>query len=165
MTDLLDIDALMSALDDDHVLLVRGHAFHARVDERPRESERVIDVTDYPDPADLYLASDLAIVDYSSLRFDYGLTRKPMLFFVPDLDLYKASRGWLLDYEPTAPGPLLTSTDELVEAIQDLDTVVSKYAEAYQRFHDDYLDLDDGHASKRFVDAVFVPRGDAPADG
>ena len=49
---------------------IRGHAFHARVEERPGSAERVIDVTDYPDPADLYLASDLAIVDYSSLRFD-----------------------------------------------------------------------------------------------
>jgi CDP-glycerol glycerophosphotransferase len=162
MADLLDTDKLMSTLDDDHVLLIRGHAFHARTDERPDVADRVIDVTDYPEPADLYLSSDLAIVDYSSLRFDYGLTGKPMLFLVPDLDLYKQTRGWLLEYEPTAPGPLLSSTDEVAAAIKDLDQVVSEYADAYAAFARDYLDLDDGKASERFVDAVFVSRGDAP---
>jgi CDP-glycerol glycerophosphotransferase len=131
MADLLDADALMRALGDDHVLLIRGHAFHARTEERPDVADRVIDVTDYPEPADLYLASDLAIVDYSSLRFDYGLTGKPMLFLVPDLDLYKQTRGWLIEYEPTAPGPLLASTDEVADAIKDLDRVVSDHAEAY----------------------------------
>jgi CDP-glycerol glycerophosphotransferase len=162
MADLLDADALMRALGDDHVLLIRGHAFHARTEERPDVADRVIDVTDYPEPADLYLASDLAIVDYSSLRFDYGLTGKPMLFLVPDLDLYKQTRGWLIEYEPTAPGPLLASTAEVADAIKDLDRVVSDHAEAYATFARDYLDLDDGKASERFVDAVFVPRGDAP---
>ena len=162
MADLLDSDKLMRALGDDHVLLIRGHAFHARTEERPDVADRVIDVTDYPEPADLYLASDLAIVDYSSLRFDYGLTGKPMLFLVPDLDLYKSTRGWLLEYEPTAPGPLLASTDDVAVAIKDLDRVISEYADAYADFKRDYLDRDDGRASERFVDAVFVSRGDAP---
>ncbi len=162
MADILDVDLLMKQLGEEVVLLIRGHAFHARTDERQRSSDRVIDVTDYPEPADLYLASDLAVVDYSSLRFDYGLTGKPMLYLVPDLDLYKETRGWLLDYEPTAPGPLLSTTAEVVTAIQNLDAVVEDFAPAYRKFTDDYLDLDDGHASERVVDAVFVPRGDAP---
>ena len=46
--------------------------------------ERVIDVTYYPDVTDLCLASDAAILDYSSLRFDYALLRRPMVFLVPD---------------------------------------------------------------------------------
>ncbi len=85
-----------------------------------------------------------------------------MLFLVPDLDLYKSTRGWLLDYEPTAPGPLLASTDDVAVAIKDLDRVISDYADAYADFKRDYLDRDDGRASERFVDAVFVSRGDAP---
>jgi CDP-glycerol glycerophosphotransferase len=67
----------------------------------------------------------------------------------------------LFDFEPTAPGPLLSTTEEVVDALLDLDAVRATYAEAYRKFHDDYLDLDDGHAGARLVDAVFVPRGDA----
>jgi len=160
--DFLDAERLSAGLGDDYVVLVRGHAFNRRVPKRVRARGHVIDVTDYPDPADLILASDVAVLDYSSMRFDYGVTGKPMVFLVPDLERYENSRGWLLDYRPTAPGPLLHSTDDVVAALRDLDTVVADHAEAYRRFTRDYLHLEDGHASARLVDAVFVPSGDAP---
>jgi CDP-glycerol glycerophosphotransferase len=161
LPDFLDPDELVRALGPDTVLLMRGHAFNARVRARVERSAQVIDVTDYPDPADLYLASDIAILDYSSLRFDYAVTGKPMLFLVPDLVRYQDSRGWLFEFEPTAPGPLLDTTAQVVEAIRDIDAVVDEYAIAYERFRKDFLDLEDGEASARVVDAVFVPNGDA----
>lgn len=163
MVDFFDFAHAHERLGDGFVLLVRGHAFNARVNQRTR-IPGVIDVTDYPEVSDLYLAADAAVVDYSSLRFDFGATRKPMIFHVPDLQRYRDTRGWLFDFEPTAPGPLLDTTDEVVDALLDLDGVRAKYAEAYQRFCEDYLDLEDGRAGARFVDAVLVPRGDAPAD-
>jgi len=162
MVDFFDFAHAHERLGEEFVLLVRGHAFNARVNQRTR-IPGVVDVTDYPEVSDLYLAADAAIVDYSSLRFDFGVTGKPMLFHVPDLQRYRDTRGWLFDFEPTAPGPLLDTTDEVVDALLDLDAVRRKYAEAYQRFRDDYLDLEDGRAGARFVDAVLVPRGDAPA--
>jgi CDP-glycerol glycerophosphotransferase len=161
MGDFLDPELLARSLGDDYVLLIRGHAFHARTSERSTTSDRVIDVTDYPDPADLYLASDLAVLDYSSLRFDYALTGKPMLFLVPDLGLYENTRGWLLDYSSTAPGPFLKTTDEVTAAIKEIDAVIAEHGEAYREFRETYLDLEDGQAAARLVDAVFVPRGDA----
>ncbi len=161
MADFFDFERATRMLGDEYVLLVRGHAFNARADGRVGSRRGCIEVTDYPEVSDLYLAADAGIVDYSSLRFDFGVTGKPMIFHVPDLQRYKDTRGWLFDFEPTAPGPLLDTTEEVAEALLDLDGVRKQHAEAYRRFHDDYLDLDDGHAGERFVDAVFVPRGDA----
>jgi CDP-glycerol glycerophosphotransferase len=161
MPSFFDFGRAHRRLGDDTVILIRGHAFNARTKHRVGPRPGTIDVTDYPEVSDLYLAADAAIVDYSSLRFDFGVTGKPMIFHVPDLKRYQDSRGWLFDFEPTAPGPLLTTTDEVVDALEDLPGLREQYAEAYRRFHDDYLDLDDGHAAARLVDAVFVPRGDA----
>lgn len=163
MVDFLDLDTVTAALGDDYVVLVRGHAFNARVNRRIRPRPGVIDVTDYPEVSDLYLAADAALVDYSSLRFDFGVTGKPMIFHVPDLQRYVETRGWLFDFEPTAPGPFVNTTDEIIEALSQLDQVRAEYAEQYRRFRSDYLPLEDGRAAERLVDAVFVPRGDAPA--
>ncbi len=160
MVDFFDFGQAHAALGDDFVLLVRGHAFNARKSSRVAVPG-VVEVTDYPEVSDLYLASDAAIVDYSSLRFDYGVTGKPMIFHVPDLQRYKDTRGWLFDFEPTAPGPLLDSTAEVVAALQDLAGVRVKHQAEYDAFRADFLDLDDGRAGERFVDAVIVPRGDA----
>lgn len=74
-------------------------------------------------------------------------------------------RGWLVDYASTAPGPRLSERSEVVRELQDLDGLRQRHADAYRRFRKEYLSLEDGHAGARFVDAVFVPRGDAPAAG
>ena len=161
MADFFDFAGATQRLGDEYVFLVRGHAFNARSDKRAGGLRGCIEVTDYPEVSDLYLAADAGIVDYSSLRFDFGVTGKPMLFHVPDLQRYKDTRGWLFDFEPTAPGPLLDTTDQVVDSLLDLDGVRREHAAAYDLFRTDYLDLEDGRAGERFVDAVFVPRGDA----
>lgn len=161
MADFFDFAEATRALGDEFVLLVRGHAFNARSERRVGDLPGCVEVTDYPEVSDLYLAADAAIVDYSSLRFDFGVTGKPMLFHVPDLKRYQDTRGWLFDFEPTAPGPLLDTTGEVVDALRDLDEVRRAHAAAYEKFRADYLDLEDGRAGERFVEAVFVPRGDA----
>ena len=58
------------ALGPDYVILLRGHRFH----ELPRYGAHVVDVTGYPEINDLILASDAAVLDYSSLRFDFAVT-------------------------------------------------------------------------------------------
>ena len=88
---------------------------------------------------------------------------KPMIFMVPDLEQYQeTSRSSLFAYEPTAPGPLLRTTNEVVAAAGDLPAVRRDYAEAYQTFRAEFLDLDDGHAAERLVDQVFMVEGLGP---
>lgn len=160
MVDFLDIPRLAGELGDQYVVLVRGHAFNARLDVRIGSAGNVIDVTDYANIADLCLASDAAILDYSSLRFDYALTGKPMIFMVPDLNDYtETSRGSLFAFGPTAPGPQLRTTQEVIDAASDLPSLRRDYADAYTTFRRDFLDLDDGHATERLVDRVLMVDG------
>ncbi|MFZ2504222.1 MAG: CDP-glycerol glycerophosphotransferase family protein, partial [Nocardioides sp.] len=161
MSDFFDFDQVGRAFGDDVVVLMRGHAFHARTKQRVGSRGTTIDVTDYPEVSDLYLAADVGVVDYSSLRFDFGVTGKPMIYLVPDLQRYVDTRGWLFDFEPTAPGPMVSTTTELIEELRDLERLKTRWADDYATFRAAYLDLEDGHAAARFVDQVIVPRGDA----
>jgi CDP-glycerol glycerophosphotransferase len=158
-----DTEEALRLLPDDHVLLIRGHAFNARVaDQREPSRDRVVDVTDHPDVNDLILASDAAVLDYSSLRFDYVLVDRPMVFLVPDLEQYDRFRGGVIPYGPTAPGPQVTTTAEVCGHLSDLPRLREDFAEDRKRFREEYVDLEDGRAGARLVDAVMVPRGDAP---
>lgn len=150
-------DAVRAArlLGDGYVVLVRGHAFHARANETQDEVGGVRDVTYYPDVNDLCLASDAAILDYSSLRFDYALQRKPMVFLVPDVETYHRMRPAVLDFAPTAPGPHVATTDEAVDRLRDLDALRADQADDVERFLAAYAEQEDGHAAARVVDAVF----------
>jgi len=159
--DFFDIDRAAREVGPGYTFLMRGHAFNARAGGRHEGSSQIIDVTGHPDINDLILASDVAVLDYSSLRFDYALVDKPMIFLVPDLAKYDAVRGGVIPYGPTAPGPHVTTTREVVSLVRDLPGLARRTQAARDTFRREYADLDDGHASARLVDAVFVPRGDA----
>lgn len=155
MVDFVDFARASRDLGPGHVILVRGHAFNRRLSERVAGGAGVIDVTDYPEISDLCLASDVAVLDYSSLRFDFALTGKPMVFLVPDLADYRDDmRGVLMPYEPTAPGPLVSSWEEAADWIRAPQRLRAQFEVDRERFRRDFTPLDDGQASARFVDRV-----------
>jgi CDP-glycerol glycerophosphotransferase (TagB/SpsB family) len=151
MPDHLDVDEAAAALGDSHVILLRGHRFHTPGLSRPG----VIDVTDHPEINELILASDVAVLDYSSLRFDYAQTRRPMVFLVPDLEDYTtAVRGFLFPFAETAPGPMVRTTDEVVAAVRDVPTLAATWAGLVADLDTRMNPFQDGLAASRFVDAL-----------
>ena len=76
----------------------------------------------------------MLITDYSSVMFDFAPTGRPMLFFTYDLEQYRDQlRGFYFDFEAAAPGPLLTTSDEVIAALADIDAVAAGYQAAYGR--------------------------------
>ena len=151
----IDLDRLRAAVGPDTVLLIRKHHRVAEVIAGMADGF-ARDVSTYPDGAELLLAADVLVTDYSSLMFDYANTGRPMLFFAYDLDAYRDQvRGLYLDMATEAPGPLVRTTEELAAALNDVDRVRAEYAERYRRFAERFCALDDGAAAARVVDRVF----------
>jgi CDP-glycerol glycerophosphotransferase len=139
----------VTAARPDVTVLVRGHA---NTVHRPRvtQSARVVDVTAYPDIARLYLAADVLVTDYSAAMFDFALTDKPMIFLVPDLEAYRDRvRGLYLDFESTAAGPVVRTTDEVLAALD-----ADECAAARERLRTLYAPFDDGSVTERLLEAV-----------
>jgi CDP-glycerol glycerophosphotransferase len=150
----LDHEELAEHLGDRYAVLLRGHNYNLW-SGLPPIGGKVWDVSSYPDVNDLLLTADAAVLDYSSIRFDWLITGKPVVFFVPDLEDYLNSRTVLFDFAPTAPGPLLSTTNEVAEALLDLGSVVSEYAAARELFNKEFNRLHDGHATERVIHAFF----------
>jgi CDP-glycerol glycerophosphotransferase len=158
MVTFLDLESLTRDLGEDYVLLLRGHsrtvAYGGNV-----TLPGVIDVTTYPDITALFLASDVLITDYSSVMFDFSVTRRPMIFFVPDMDDYRDSaRGVYFDLSEVAPGPVLYTQDDVSAALLDLDSQQEKYAELYEAWVQRFNHHDDGHAAERIVQQLLAVR-------
>jgi CDP-glycerol glycerophosphotransferase len=153
----LDLERLRQAVGDDCVLLFRKH--HYIVDPVPATPDGFVrDVSSYPDGTELMLAADVLVTDYSSMMVDFANTGRPMLFYTYDLDAYRDEvRGFYLDLVETAPGPMLATTDELIEALQDLEGVRRDFTRRYADFTATFCELDDGRAAERVVDRVFAP--------
>jgi CDP-glycerol glycerophosphotransferase (TagB/SpsB family) len=149
--DHLDVAAFTDALGPEYVTLIRGHSRTLRPGRDVRASN-VIDVTGYPDVADLFLAADALITDYSSVMFDFSVTGKPIFFFTPDLDHYREQlRGFYFDLIEVAPGPVVRTPAELIALIKSVDAVTAEYATRYAAWQSRFNPRDDGHAAERVV--------------
>ncbi len=156
--DALELGLLARLLGPGHTLLVRGHNNNQRELDRVTGMAQVVDVTDYPDINELTLAADVAVLDYSSLRFDWAITGKPMVFFVPDLEDYFSLRRPLFPYEGTAPGPWTNTTEEVAAALRDVDGLRLRYSSEIEQFNKRFNALHDGHATDRVIAAFFTDR-------
>ncbi len=159
-THFVDLGALSERLGPDWLLLRRGHRFHAPGASgygATPDGPGVLDVTAYPEVNDLMLAADVALLEYSSLRFDFALTGRPAVYFVPDLDRYAGEvRGFLHDYRETAPGPLVDTLDEVVAELADLPALAERWSRPIAELNAAWSSRQDGHASERAVSAFFA---------
>jgi CDP-glycerol glycerophosphotransferase (TagB/SpsB family) len=156
----IDLDDFTARLGEDQVLLLR---LHSMVSDRLTvpEGAPVRDVSDWPDISDLYLAADALVTDYSSTMFDFAITGKPQLFFTYDLDDFRNRvRGFYFDLEDVAPGPMMSTSKELVDALADLDGVAAASRDSYAEFRQTFCSLEDGHATERVLDLLSLPGGD-----
>ena len=149
----LDAEALLREVPD-AVVLLRGHYNSTRQDDVFRGHPRIRDVTRHPDIAELFLAADMLVTDYSSVMFDFALTDRPVVLLVPDLEQYRdVERGFYFDIETTAPGPLVATTGQVVDVLRGPDAHVA----ARRAFRDRFCPWDDGRASARVVDHLLAP--------
>ena len=153
----LDPDRFAQRLGEDHVLLLR---LHHLVPEtlRGRRVAGVVDVSEHPDVNDLYLAADVLVSDYSSAVFDFALTGRPILFFAYDLEHYRdVVRGFYFDLLEIAPGPVLQTCEEVLDALADLDGVQAAWEERYEAFRARFCHAEDGRAADRVLDLLLAP--------
>ena len=149
------VNFLSGSLGENVKVLFRGHT-NTHSAHSAQVVGDAIDVTDYKNVAELYLAADVLVTDYSSSMFDFSVTGKPMIFLAPDYDDYAAKRGFYFDFEQLAPGPILRDSSFLRKALESIDSQSAEYAQRYLAWQQKFNKLEDGHASKRVVDATLT---------
>ncbi len=144
---------LQSALDPEkYVVLLKVHqAIYEAI--RARVPDATFIVADSIPTNQVLGVTDVLVTDYSSLFFDFLATGRPVVYYLPDLDEYRDSRGLYLDPEEL-PGPVCDTISDAVDHLrQALDgspaSVRSKEAAEV------YCPHDDGSVTKRVVDLVF----------
>lgn len=148
----LDIEELQEDLNaleslDEFIVLFRGHHLTESQLKGSGLETRVV-----PHDVDTYMlleAVDCLVTDYSSLLFDFLVTGRPVIAYVPDLAEYEASRG--LYFPPSSVvRSIAHSRDELLQLVADSSSVVVD--DLYRTSVDKYCSLEDGDASERAID-------------
>lgn len=150
----LDVGLLRQLLPAGTVLLNR---LHSVVQARQGSDDGFLrDVSNYPDIAELYLAADVLVSDYSSAVYDFAVTGKPIVLFAYDLAGYRDDvRGMYFDYDQWAPGPVVADTEALADVLTDAAAHQLRLRDRYDGFVQRFCPNEDGKASRRVIEAVF----------
>lgn len=147
----LNINQMYNAMKDDHVLLLRLHPA-VKCQLTNNYSNFIIDVSNYPDLNHLLAIADLLITDYSSIPFEFSLLNKPMIFYAYDLEEYTKDRGFWEDYEQLVPGPVVKSTEKLIEIIQNEKFDLNKV----KLFAEQWNQYSRGYSSEHLVQSLYT---------
>lgn len=121
-----DIDSRLDATD---VLYVKLHPF---VKDR-MDYSGYSHIREFPagyETYDFLTAADVLVTDYSSIMFDYGVSKRKIILFAYDKEDYLRDRGLYLDLEELD----LPITENVEELINELKVEHKGYPRFYKRF-------------------------------
>lgn len=113
----VDFKKWESILGDEYFVLYRAHPTVADLTKITASSCFIKNVSRYPDNAEIMLATDILISDYSGIFFEYAVMEKPMYCYAFDYEEYIKSRELYFDIRDEIPGGRLTE-DELLKKIK-----------------------------------------------
>jgi CDP-glycerol glycerophosphotransferase (TagB/SpsB family) len=159
--DRVDFVALDDALDAlDARLVVGAHPFERLT--LPPDLDNVTELGDVADVSSVLRAVDVLVTDYSSVFVDFLALDRPTVFFAPDLDRYRADRGFYFDYEGLVPGPVVRDEADLPDALA---RALTEDPAAVRRraLRESFLVTGDGRPSARVFEALRATRPDGPS--
>ena len=150
----IDFDSLRDKFSKEYVILFRPHYYIANSFNFEKYKGFVYDASNYDDINGCYIISDILLTDYSSVFFDYANLKRPMLFYMYDLDEYKGKlRDFYLSLDEL-PGPIVEKQDALEKEINNISSYFKKYKKKYENFNKKYNYLDGSDCSKKVLEVV-----------
>lgn len=152
----LDYENLVAELEQKFgglwYILLRLHPGLRKYSEKICLTDKVVNVSQYPDAEEFIAASDILITDYSSIMFDPSYVKKPVFLYATDIEDYlKNDYDLLLDIR-SLPFPLAESNEQLLQSIHKFD--YGSYRDNLEKFLDSYHVMEDGSSCKRIVEFI-----------
>lgn len=136
-------------LRDDQIFFVKLHPYV----KNGIDCSEFLHIQDFPSDYETYdflNASDMLVTDYSSIMFDYAVSKKKLILFTYDRQEYLEGRGMYADLDEMDV-PKAETVEELMEAINS-DTPF------YPNFYKRFCPYDRAETAKDVCDTVFLSK-------
>lgn len=144
----LDLKKL-EKIKEEYVVLIKQHPFVKEGFPVPEEyQDFCVEIKDEMSIQQLLMIADILVTDYSSIVFEYALMNRPIFFLAHDVEEYYDERGFYYPYEEFVPGPIVKSTKELLDKLEDIEHYDMTKIEAFCK---QYMSGCDGHSTERIL--------------
>lgn len=146
-------DTLKKKFGGNWIVLLRLHPHLREYSKKLTENHMgVVDATQYDDIQELLCASDVVISDYSSLIFDFALTKRPCFIYASDLKDYTDKERELYFNIEDLPFPISRNNEEMVSILTNFDNQL--YCKRIDSFLSTLGSYEDGHACERVYNYI-----------
>ncbi len=153
--DKIDLDEIYKFCGDKWIFVIKLHPFIDNSFEIPEEyRDKIFDFWDYQDINKLYYVTDLLVTDYSSNYYDYALLEKPVIFYTYDREFYELTRGVHRGVKQHAPGKVVESFEEFLQALKDEDFEEDKIKEFAKENFGHYT----GDGADKAIDEILLKK-------
>ncbi|MDR7000611.1 CDP-glycerol glycerophosphotransferase family protein [Neobacillus niacini] len=143
------LEKLKSKFKGEWIFLVRLHPHLLSKSYELVMGDDVIDVTAYDDIQELLSITDVLITDYSSLMFDFLITKRPCFLYIPDIKEYEKNDRDL--YFEIKELPFLSSVNNLELLFQIEHFNEKEYQQFLNRFLKSVGSFEKGNASQKLI--------------
>ncbi|WML51598.1 CDP-glycerol glycerophosphotransferase family protein [Neobacillus sp. PS3-12] len=152
----LDYDRLLDSLNrkfgGEWRFLVKLHPHLISKSRQLLKGNHVIDATQYDDIQELLGVADFLISDYSSLMFDYAITKRPCFLYVPDLNEYISNDRELYFNVKELPFVSTYSNDDFCTKIENFNE--KRYKDRLEEFLNSIGTFEDGTACVSLLNLI-----------
>lgn len=148
-----DISMLEERFGDEYRVLVKVHPFLYSIAESSELLKENL-ISDTFDPNEILSITDILVTDYSSIFFDFLVTKRPILFYMWDYDDYNSNRGMYIDTNQL-PGPIAKDIESLMRNIDEIKLVEKNYSDKYNSFVKKYCYHEYGNVTNKVVNRIF----------
>jgi teichoic acid glycerol-phosphate primase len=147
----LDLYKIAREFREDHKLLIKLHPAVRNQFSVPEElQDFVVDASAHRNMNELLFVADILITDYSSIPFEFALLEKPIIFFMYDRDAYIKERGMWNEFLDLIPGPVASTSDEVLEILKEYKFSKDHIAAFSKRWNE----YSDGRSSYNIVEYI-----------
>lgn len=140
---------------ENYVFLLRLHPLlNSKTNKDIFKNPNFINCEDVPDIVDLYPIADILISDYSASIYEFALTNKKIILYPYDYEEFSKYPGIVIDYKKVMPGPICYTEKELYDTLNNLKGAFRTYDKKLITFNKKFNYLNDGQATKRFVEKL-----------
>lgn len=145
-------------VDGEYQILYKPH--HLIYDQIKKDGIKDAQVIPgYFDANEILAVADILISDYSSIYFDFLITDRPIVFYVPDEQEYEEYRGLYFKAEKL-PGAVCRTVEQVSDAILAEKNYREEYGPIHDKFKEWACSYDDGAVSKRILEILLGERED-----
>lgn len=152
----LDYESILKSLKEkfggEWKFCIKLHPHLISRSEELNYGDDVLDLTKYDDIQELLSITDVLISDYSSLVFDFGLTKRPCFLYVPDLDEYISKDRTLYFNIKSLPFISSISNKDLIEKIKSFNK--ETYNQDLEAFSYSVGNFEKGYACEKLAERI-----------